>query len=208
MMINIPESYRDYLTDRAIQSVVDHLLEQKDDALPAELEWDEVHSYHSAWLSAQKVKTDYALLLLELWAVIWKPSLEKHGISSIHAYSIEDMKEYDAEPSRRALWDDGVFYRWFTYTSNDASFEVETKISISDENIRLHLKIENEAEEYITDELELSELWEKEEDDGYIYLSTRNKLASLTQCTDRLDISELIQLADEAISAFIKYAQE
>lgn len=201
--VKIPESYRDYATDRTIQSVVDHLLEQKDKDLPTEIDWSEVRAYHQAWLSAQKVKTDYILLLMDLWDAIWKPTLEKHGIKKV--FDIDEMKEDDAHPARSIVWDDGVFYCHFHYTIKKKSFRIYTSIAISDEIVEIHLYILDEDDEiYFIDDYS-SDFWRMNEDD---YLVTQDNNISIEKSVNELDVSKLIHLADEAISAFIKYASK
>ena len=204
-IVKIPESYRDYATDRTIQSVVDHLLEQEDKDLPTELDWSEVRAYHQAWLSAQKVKTDHTILLIDLWDLIWKPALNKHKINLDQSWNIEDMKEYEAEPSRHVIWGDKIYYRWFSCKIDDQNLGIETHIIVRDENIKLGIKIEDEDGENITDELELSDLWGKVDNEHNF--STKNKLVVIQKNTDSLDISTLVTLADEAMATFIEYTQ-
>lgn len=204
-IVRIPESYRDYATDRTIQSVVNHLLEQQDKDLPSELEWNEVRAYHQAWLSAQKVKTDYIFLLMDLWDLIWKSALNNHEINLDQSWSIEDMQEKDAEPSQHVLWNDKRYYRWFSCLIGDHGFLLETLIIIEDENIRIGLEISDKDDESITNKLEFSDLWGRVGNEHHF--STKNKLVTMQKNTDSLDISHLVTLADQAMTSFIEYTQ-
>lgn len=207
-LIAIPDSVRDYLTNKTICSVVNHLLEQKDDKLPPDLAWDEVRAYHQAWLSAQKVKTDYALLLMDLWDAIWRPALEKYGVDvEKQSWDIEGMKEYEAEPSRHVMWNDGTFYRWFWLKTANGGFSLDTRVVIidSDEGIYLLFRVDDDEQEILPAEETLFSQWQFHQGDEVGFFQTPNKLIRIQADTQQLDISALITLADEAVAKFVEF---
>ena len=205
-LIDVPASVRDYLTDKTICSVVDHLLEQKDGKLPPGLAWDEVRAYHQAWLSAQKVKTDYVLLLMDLWDAIWRPALLKYGVDvEKQIWDIEEMKEYEAEPSRAVIWNGNVFYRWFWLETADGGFSLDTQVEIdSDEGIILHFRVEDEEKEILPAEKPLFSQWQSYQEDELGFFKTPNKLIQIQADTQQLNISALVILADEAVAKFVE----
>ena len=206
-LIDVPASVRDYLTDKTICSVVEHLLEQKEDKLPPDLAWNEVRAYHQAWLSAQKVKTDYALLLMDLWDAIWRPALVKYGVDvEKQSWDIEDMKEHEAEPTRDVIWKNGVFYRWFWLETADGGFSLDTQVEIdSDEGARLSFRVDDGEKEILPAEEALFSQWQTYQDDeGNGFFKTPNKLIRVQADTQQLNISALVILADEAVAKFVE----
>ncbi len=203
IFVKIPESYRDYATDRTVHSVVDHLLTRDDDDLPDELDWNEVRAYHLAWLSAQKVKTDYILLLMDLWYAIWKPILEKHGINKV--FDIDEMREDDAHPARSIIWDNGAFYCRFHFSVKRKNFKIYTAIVIPDEIIEIHLHIVDEDDEVYFIDNYSSNYWKIDKDNNLV---AQDNNILIEKSVSELNVSNFIYLADEAISAFIKYASK
>ncbi len=206
-LIDVPESVRDYLNDKTIRSVVDHLLEQQDDKLPPDLAWNEVRAYHQAWLSAQKVKTDYVLLLMDLWDAIWRPALLKYGIDvENQSWDIEGMQEYETEPSRHVMWDDEIFFRWLTLKTSDREFSFDTQVRIDgdDGGIILLFRVDDEEKEILPAEETLFSQWQFHQGDGENFFKTPNTLIRIQADTQQLDISALVTLADEAVAKFIE----
>lgn len=208
-LIAIPDSVRDYLTNETICSVVEHLLEQKDQKLPPDLRWDKVRAYHEAWLSAQKVKTDYALLLMDLWDAIWRPALENYGVDiENQSWDIEEMKEYEAEPSRHVMWNDGTFRRWFRLKTANGGFSLDTGVVIdSDEDIYLLFRVDDDEQEILPAEETLFSQWQfyQGDDDDGNFFQTPSKLIRIQANTQQLDISALVTLADEAVAKFVEF---
>ncbi|EDN67372.1 conserved hypothetical protein [Beggiatoa sp. PS] len=202
-IIQIPDSVYDYLTDSGIQSVVDHLLEQGDNELPEELAWDEVRAFHEAYLSAQKVKTDYVLWLMDLWDAIWQPALDKQEIH-FKPWMPREMKEWDAEPSRQTVWYDAIYHRWFSNQMPNGKFEFDTRIEILHEKSKLQLffRVDNGEEEIIPKQFDWQTTlkdWEFEEDDCG-YLITSQELLPTQANSKQLDLTQLATLAEDIMT--------
>lgn len=193
-IVKIPESYRDYITDRTIESVVEHLLTQKDNDLPIELGWNELYAYHQAWLSAQKVKTDYALFVMDLWEIAWGNCLRKYGI--IHEHTIDEVRAWDMRPTRDSLWENGCC-RYFSFNS----FELDIQaMAYSDVGVCLRFKVDDQEGNVFSEKMEslMSVNWKREEE----YLVTQ-KWILIQDAPSELDVSKLQDWADEVISVFI-----
>lgn len=199
MMLQVPASYRDYLHDRTIRSVVDHLLKTQPGKLPSDIEWDEVRAFHQACLSAQKVKTDRALFLLDLWEAIWKPTLEKFGMSERNAWSIEDMKKEDSEPGIERLWSEREgFYRWYVAELSGHYFNIYTQVSIKSKaaGIQLYFSADSENGRTYGTELTLAEEWASRTDE-YYNRYTREGLFEVGAQTPAMDVTRLAELAED-----------
>jgi hypothetical protein len=203
-IIQIPDSVYDYLTDSGIQSVVDHLLKQDDNTLPVELAWDEVRAFHEAYLSAQKVKTDYVLWLMDLWDAIWQPALDKQEIHFKH-WMPHEMKEWNAEPSRQTVWNEGAYYRWFSNQMPNGKFEFDTRINILHEEskVQLAFRVQNGEQEIIPKQFDwqttLKE-WEFIGEGGDGYLITSKNLLPIQTNSKQLDLTQLAALAEDIMT--------
>lgn len=204
MKVLVPESYRDYINNRVVQSVVDHLLDESDTDLPVD-EWYEVPAYYQAWLSAQKVKTDYALFLFDLWDAIWKPALQEAGIDS--EFSIYEAKKWHKSfwPTKENLWQEGGLHRLFyvRYQGKEASLHT----LVGDDGGRgitawavLH---DSEGQE-ITEQLlpPLSDRWQKRLEDGFCMLN-EDLCPALDKDITELDVS-LLKLAAQDLLKIIR----
>ena len=80
MCIELPPSYRAYLSDAAVRTAVDRILSADSRtplALPADIEWQGLPAFHRAVLSAHQVRCEFAVFLIGLWDAVWKQALEK-----------------------------------------------------------------------------------------------------------------------------------
>ena len=110
MPIQVPESYRAYCKNRAVQEAVDHIL-GKSLHVPADLEWDDLPSFHRAVLAAHQARCEYAIFLHELWNAVWKPALDAHGFGKkLKPRTIADTEEQcNQKLDTHTLW----FQAWF-----------------------------------------------------------------------------------------------
>lgn len=203
MKVAVPESYRDYINERVISSVVDHLLEVPDTDLPVD-EWDEVPAYHQAWLSAQKVKTDYALFLFDLWDAIWKPALQEAGID-------DELSVYEAkkqckshQPTRANIWLSRL-NRLFRTSHQGREVLLQTWIGADEGNgITILLALfDADGEEEITEQILPSLLtssgrWQKELEDGFCMLN-EDLCPALDKDITELDVSPLRLAAQDLL---------
>lgn len=200
-IISIPQSLYDYHTDRMIRSVVDSLLEQKESALPVDIEWGDLETYYEAWLSARKVKVDNALFSKKLWEIVWKPLLENYT-----TWSIEEMVEDgpDITPTLEFIWDE-EFYCGHTVRSNQSEFYIQTYTSIEViEGVQIGIYIfDEDGNSCLPDRSELSNVWTEEDEEGW-YIS-KDKLLIPTKDSTEIDVSELISVANEILT--IKFSK-
>ena len=109
MPIQVPESYRAYCKDRAVQEAVNHILDAKSLHVPADIEWDDLPKFHRAVLAANQVRCEYAIFLHELWNAVWKPVLDTCDIAkelkpwTDDRYTKMAQLEFDAH----TLWSEG-----------------------------------------------------------------------------------------------------
>ncbi len=212
-IIQIPDSVYDYLTDPSIQSVVDHLLEQKDDKLQVELAWNEVRAFHEACLSAQKVKTDYILWLMDLWDAIWQQALDKQEVDFKHLTLREMKEEYDFEQlNRQTIWNEKTYWRWFSGQIN-GKFDFDARIQILHETnkVQLYFRVDDEEEEVIPKQVDwhtTQKEWKlmeivKEGEGNYLITSQEILLNS-----KQLDLTQLMGLAEDLMTQTMIYLKQ
>ena len=169
MPVEIPESYRAYCTDRAVQTAVDHILESKTLDVPTDLEWDELSKFHRAVLSAHQVRCEFAIFLHELWDEIWMPAVSKSK-GKLTPKKIAKIQDYYWWPKKifdtYSIWKEKWFLRVFDVSST--MYALEIGVQIRNENgIRLMLHICNMNNKkyikYITYELDFGDCWSPEE---------------------------------------------
>ena len=103
----LPESYRAWLKDAAVQSAVDHILYCKKLEVPADLEWDRLPDFHAAVLAAHQVRSDYATALHCLWTKVWLPALDDCSFAdSLVSLSFNEQQMYSDYPcDTYSLWE-------------------------------------------------------------------------------------------------------
>mgnify|MGYP006425295639 CR=1 FL=1 len=191
----VPESLRSYFTDRAVQSVVDHMLESKASDVPPDLDWNEIRDFHMAHASAAKVRADHAILLLDLWDAVWADALREHGITQDFP-----LNEYvkGAKPSPQVLWNDSL-YRIHRCVKRDEDLFITNTFIYEDGEVYISLEYEKDG-----DWVELSSIpsgWEKDDDNSY---SFSDKSVTIQKDTTHLDITPLQQAAQEAVAAVVQ----
>jgi len=202
MKVALPESLRDYMNEKVVQSVVDRLLEVPDTNLPVD-EWDEVPAYYKAWLSAQKVKTDYALFLFDLWDAIWKPALQEAGLNN--ELSIDEAKKQwkTHRPTRENIWVAGLNRLFWT---NYKKRKVLLHTFVGDDGgngITIQAVLYNADDEEITEQLllSLSKHWQKALENGFCMVN-EDLCPALDIDNTELDVSSLRLAAQELLKNF------
>ena len=204
MNVSVPESYRDFINDKVINSVVEHLLELPDTDLPVD-EWDEVPAYYQSWLSAQKVKTDYALFLFDLWDAVWKPALEVAGIGD--ELSIDEVRRISKShrPTREDIWQDGL-NRLFRTRYQGRNVLLQTWIG--DDGVNgahiLAALYDADSKEEITEQiisslLAVSDRWQEELDDDDFCRLKDGSCLILHKDSLALDVSPLKLAAQDLL---------
>nr|CAA6819601.1 MAG: Unknown protein [uncultured Thiotrichaceae bacterium] len=202
MKITVPESYRDYVNDKVVSSVVDHLLEQTGKKLPSELEWPEVRAYHEACLSAQKVQADYIIFLFDLWDAIWGKALSEVG--SFEFWTPDELKEGSSEwlPSSKNLWDDGLYQR-MDFEKNGGQWSLLVWIAHDDsDGVYTSFIVYDEGGETVTDalDIQLSSAWEDELDADGFFCNTGEYSIVITKDSVDIDTSSLEGAVSELLS--------
>ncbi|MEZ5477370.1 MAG: hypothetical protein R3E95_07785 [Thiolinea sp.] len=201
MIIAVPESYRDYLHNRVVRSVVDHVLPQKENRLPVDLEWPDIRAYHEAGLAARKVKVDYGLFVMELWDAVWKPVLEKYDINDELAWPLIEMDESE-RPSLDNFWDNGLFVKNFTLRRGGGQVHLYPQSCVAEREVSILISAQTGGWESLSAELNLNELW-AEEADEFGNRQTVSGLVEIAADSRHLDVSALVDLADEALSKLL-----
>lgn len=209
MNIQVPASVRDYLHNRVIQSVVNHMLDQPEDELPPELEWHELRDYHNAWLAARKVKVDYSLVLMDVWEAVWLPVLEKYRVSELDAWALATMQGNQEEPSLARCWRDESFYRYYTINPEPGlTCHLFPQIYLQAQGeITLTFAATDQHDQILSTSLPLSRGW-KIAADEYGNRETQAGICQINQHTDHVDMSPLRRLADEVVGYTLDYARQ
>lgn len=77
--LDIPASIKEYCTQPAVATAVNYLVGVKPDKFPPELEWEEASEYFEARKAAEIVRYDMAILLHQMWQLIWQPAIASGG---------------------------------------------------------------------------------------------------------------------------------
>ena len=119
MPYELPESYRAYCTDVAVQTAVDHILASSDRrgglALPADIDWKDLPAFHRALLSAHQVRCDYAVHLVRLWNAVWQPALDERDFArTLEPWTVAAAQEWQGQTlDTNTVWNEGWFGRGF-----------------------------------------------------------------------------------------------
>lgn len=203
MPIQVPESYRAYCKDRAVQGAVNHILNAKSLHVPADLEWDDLPNFHRAVLAARQVQCEYAIFVHELWNAVWKPALDAHGIGKkLMPRTIADTEEqYNQKLDTYTLW----YNEWFGQALDIADKNLVlcpgVGVNATDlDKVLLRLSLWNTKDnvDLITG-LDLSADWRSEDvEDGWA--RTRKELAPIAD-DGSIDLDALRKAAADALAA-------
>ena len=182
-ILKIPESLQFYFENKQQASAIQQVIELE--SIPIGLTWKEVEQYNIAKVSAQTTQLDYWLLMKELWDATWGKAL----VSS--AYKEVDPEYYDKEYSTESVWEK-CFYKTYTFKENLIFFTC----SADDESVYLTFYVESNEQYDISNTMDLSDQWEKPEDDER---STQKGIIDIKGKTE-IDVEPLINLAEEVVS--------
>ena len=203
MPIQVPESYRAYCKDRAVQEAVNHILDAKSLHVPADIEWDDLPKFHRAVLAARQVQCDYAIFVHELWNAVWKPALDARGFGKkLKPWTIADIQEQcNQKLDTHTLW----YQAWFSQVLDiaDTNLVLFPGVGIGEaalDKVRLwlHLRDTKDDVDLITG-LDLGADWRSEDvEDGWA--RTRRELAPIAD-DGGLDLDALRKAAADALAA-------
>lgn len=203
----IPDSVRDYCARKGIRTAIDTLSEKGDDYLPDHLEWDELRSFHKSILAAATVKTDFALLCLDLWDGVWKPALASCDIDE--AYNIDDLDE-DEQPSLKKIWGDESLCRAH-HDPRDENGSLYTSIWVAPYQKQpvVHLGVglwDGEGNPLVTESNVLGDTWEIDsidEPEGWFWTTKKAFAAIEPASTAEIDVTPMRQAAEEALRSLM-----
>lgn len=182
-ILKIPESLQFSFENKQQASAIQQLIELE--STPIGLTWKEVEQYNIAKVSALTTQLDYWLLMKELWDATWGKAL----VSS--AYKEVDPEDYEENYSMESVWED-CFYKIYTFKENLIYF----KCWADDESIYLRFYVESNEQYDISNHMDLSDQWEKAEDDER---STQKGIIDIKSKTE-IDVEPLTNLAEEVVS--------
>lgn len=136
----LPATVRAYLTDPAIRTGVDALLEIRPEDIPPDLRLDEMADYLTARAAAELTKFDWATALHNLWASTWQAALNP----AWRPASLEILIAEEFAIAPQACWDGNSFsfyhvrgiHRLYTAVSFD---RYQTQIAFSFETEEMAL---------------------------------------------------------------------
>lgn len=140
--LTLPASVCDYMLKPGVRAAVDHLLEQKSDHFPIDLQWESMLDYHDGLLMAAKVRRDYVATLHSAWGMIWKEALVSEG------YVLEvPFADYppDALPSPKMVWDDAL-YRIYSLPGGENASLYTAVALFPNEGLVAYIAAENGSE--------------------------------------------------------------
>ena len=193
----LPESYRAYCKERAVQSAVDHVLNcGRRLEVPADLEWDRLPDFHAAVLAAHQVRCDFATALHELWSRVWQPALDDCGFAdSLEPLSLHEQQELLDDPcDTYSLWDPGVLER--VYDRGD--HRIGLGVWVDTEQAWLAIWLLDGQGNDRTATLALGDDWVSELDDEG-YLCSRDELARFSNDGCCIPLEPLNRAAQRAL---------
>jgi hypothetical protein len=198
MSIVIPESVKSYCASHGVRTAINTLSEQSTSYVPDNLEWDELPSYYQSVLAAATVKTDFALLHLNIWDAVWKPALEACCVTE--PWTIDDMQQEENPPSLDTLWDDG-FYRTH-YHPNDREARIDTlvQIAIVQNQLLIYISLATWDAEGNPQELVLPAEWERSVSDNGWYNTGKDAFPAIDpKASTEIECTPMRKAAEEAL---------
>ena len=193
----LPPSYRAYCKDRAVESAVDHILNQaKKLEVPPDLEWDSLSDFHAAVLGAHQVRCDFATALHGLWKEVWQHALDDCGFAdSLKPWSLHEQQELSAYPcDAYSLWDSGFLER--VYDAGD--HRIGLGVYVDTEQAWLAIWLLGGQGNDRTEELAPGDDWVSELDDEG-YLCSHDELARFSNDGCCIPLDPLNRAAQRAL---------
>jgi hypothetical protein len=110
MTLAFPDSVLAYYKDPQVRAGVDAMM-TRSDKLPADLNWHEVPGYYRALAAAQRLVVDHALLLHEIWQVVWEPVIPSDWVK---LEPDDQVAETDESPHPKTVWENGAYLRCYS----------------------------------------------------------------------------------------------
>ncbi len=199
MSIVIPESVKSYCASHGVRTAINTLSEHGTSYLPDHLEWDELPSYYQSVLAAATVKTDFALLYLNIWDAVLKPALEACGVTE--PWTIDDMQQEDTPPSLEILWERGLYRTHYHPDNEEARIDTCLEIDVAQNQLVICISLTTWDAEGNPQELSLSAEWEQtaSEFDGW-YNTIKDAFPAIDpNTTTEIDCTPMRKTAEEAL---------
>lgn len=200
MPLTMPESYRTYCTDSAVQLAVDHILDPKRGlGLPADIDWKDLPAFHRAVLSAHQVRCEVAVYLIDLWDAVWQTALNtcEYG-SDLKPWSVAKSQHWHGQKfDTYTVWNEGWFSRGFDISST--TFLLAPGVLVDSEQVQLSLCLWGSDDTDYTTGRNLGDDWpEQAIQDGFAWTST--ELAPLRD-DGSFALDHLHRAASDALAA-------
>ena len=192
----LPESYRAYCKDTAVQSAVDHILNRgKKLDVPPDLEWCRLPDFHAAVLAAHQVRCDYAAALHGLWKKVWQHELDRCSfVNSLEPWSLHEQQQegYAYPCDTYSLWHNSSLER--LYGADDHKIGLGVCV---DKQVWLAIWLLDGQDKNLTANLKLGDDWCKL--DKYGYRWSRDDLARFLNDGSRIPLDPLKSAAQRAL---------
>ena len=206
MPFTMPESYRAYCTDVAVQTAVDHILlsenPKKPLSLPADIEWKDLPAFHRAVLSAHQVRCEYAVFLIDLWDALWQRALDTCEIGTkLEPWSVATTEQWNVQKlDTNTLWDKSWFGRGFDIA--ETNFQIVSGVWV-DRDVRLSFSIWDKNDGDQTTGCTFGDDWPQQEMDiGVAW--TSKQLAPIPD-NGVIDLDPLDRAVSDALKAVTTY---
>ena len=206
MPFELPESYRAYCLDVAVQTAVDHILSSSDKrsglVLPADIDWKDLPAFHRAVLSAHQVRCEYAVHLIDLWNAVWQPALECRFGKGLQDRTVVDSEEWHEQKlDTNTVWNEGWFGRGFDI--DGTNFQVAPGVGDDCERVRLSVYFWEVNDTDHTSERSFGDDWPVQEiEDGCAW--TKKGLAPIRD-DGTIDLDPLHKAAADALGAISRH---
>lgn len=138
---DLPPSVVAYLSDPAIRTSVDALLEVKTDATPPGLALGELGEYLSARAAAEVTRHEYASSMYLMWREVWASKIPR-------GWQPADLAQLAAEgysTSPADIWDES----WFAAWHERPGYILYTFVSFGHDEFLIGVSLEDKEEELI-----------------------------------------------------------
>ena len=209
MPFAIPESYRAYCTDTAVRTAVDHILASTHKkgalSLPSDIDWEDLPSFHRAVLSAQQVRSEFSVFLIDLWNAVWQRALAECGFDSGRDdWTVSQAEEWSgAKLDTHSVWDNGWFSRVFAIGGGNLQLGLAV-VHVLPEGVKLGLCLWGADNTDRTTGRDFGDEWAEPDDEGWIY--TGADLATIRD-DGTVDLDPLDKAAVDAVATIRNHAQ-
>jgi len=208
MFITIPQSVQDYFQKLPQQNKVDALIGHLGQAfLPQGIAWEDLREHYKDLLITATARTDYAVLLFNVWDATWGPALAACKI--IRAVPIRHT-EKTAQPSPKVIWGDGLIRVYYDPRDQNALIYVETRYEGPDDGFQMFLwhGEQDDQQEYrptLTVTARLGERWIPHIPDGTFegWFVTEERAFPADRTDNTFDPEPMREAAEVALRALL-----